>query len=309
MTEINFFEFFIFSLFQAYGAASIAGVSLAISLDSPLRSFYSSEFSRISSFLLSRLHRERHKNLLASVYGSTLLLDAGIGGSLDDFPVSNNITSVIAVGRNFSDLRSIMDRSDSHGFSKNFLSFYRADSLEFIKSQPQNSFESIVADFSLSRYSEEELKNYLKEIERILKPGGHFYFIEREKSSGLKGILSEIINPAFKFFTLGRSLNSSISAALVASPFDRIYLESWPSSVDRQNPRLGIQLIYSGSTSEIRSSETEIPRFSSWFPLVAGIAEKNRGGQSVYQISSGNASTEDQAKEMMQKVLGFGSFK
>ncbi len=265
---------------------SCTGLALGLSTDSPVRSFYSPYYYEFSSFLVSRLHRDRQKTLFASINGNCLILDSGIGSSLESFPAHNNLPSVSLVdpiASNFVCLVSPFNTA-RHGFSPYFLSLYNTETLKFLQSQPANSYESIVAQFSLSRHSStKEVLACLNEIERVLKPGGHFYFIDHSKpESNTFALIQAIINPIYSLFSLGRSLNSPVLSAFSESKFDRLYVEQWPKAVDRQNPRTGITLIYSGQMAPVREKQAQFAPVAGFAPIIAGIGEKANSEGNFY---------------------------
>lgn len=82
----------------------------------------------------------------------------------------------------------------------------------------------------------------VKDVYRVLRPKGRFYFVEHVKSEGIVGgLLQTLCEPFNRLWRDGYSSSHS-TAQTIGGIFTDLYLESWPDEVDPEDPRIGIEL-------------------------------------------------------------------
>ena len=88
-----------------------------------------------------------------------------------------------------------------------------------------NTFDSVVSTWTLCSIA--NVEQALKEIYRVLKPGGRFFFIEHGLSDDLKvQVWQNRLNPINKAIAVGCHLNRNIKA-LVETQFNNVTVEQF----------------------------------------------------------------------------------
>lgn len=176
---------------------------------------------------MSRKILEKYrKNLLSEVYGNILEIGFGTGVNLPFYPEPVRRITIVEPNEGMSP--KARKRVESSGIHVDFKQS-SADSLPF----PDCTFESVVSTFTLC--SIENVNIALAEIERVLTPGGRFYFLEHGLSPDLNVVKwQNRLNKFNRLFADGCNLNRDIenivaSTNLKISKVESFYLEKTPS--------------------------------------------------------------------------------
>lgn len=114
---------------------------------------------------------------LAGVKGDILEIGFGTGLNLPHYP--KQISRITAIDAN-KGMNPLAKRHIGQSPIEVDLRFENAEKLSF----PDNSFDSVVSTWTLC--SIEDVESSLREIHRVLKPGGEFFFIEHGLSNEAK---------------------------------------------------------------------------------------------------------------------------
>ena len=112
---------------------------------------------------------ERRKNVLAAAQGEILEIGIGTGLNLANYPP--HVRRVTAVEPNSAMSRRATARSVARGIEVNVHNL-RGESLPF----DDRTFDCVVSTFTLC--SIDGVEQALREVYRVLKPGGNFLFLE-----------------------------------------------------------------------------------------------------------------------------------
>lgn len=175
---------------------------------------------------MSRKILERYrKDLLVDVDGNILEIGFGTGINLLFYP--EHVKRITVVEPNEGMNPKARKRVESSGIQVNF-KHSSADSLPF----PDCTFESVVSTFTLC--SIENVNIALSEVERVLTPGGCFYFLEHGLSPDPNVVKwQNRLNQINHLFADGCNLNRDIkniisSTNLKISELENFYLEKTP---------------------------------------------------------------------------------
>lgn len=144
------------------------------------------------------------RNLLSYVSGNILEIGIGTGLNLNLYP--KNVVQITAVDVCL------------HEMPKSCVSVKlikaSAEKMDF----PDNSFDTVVSTFSFC--SIEDLNAALREISRVLKPGGKLLFLEHGKANTRLGcMLQNAANPLFNVFACGCNTNRNIKKSIMQNGF------------------------------------------------------------------------------------------
>ncbi len=175
---------------------------------------------------MSRKILERYrKDLLVDVDGNILEIGFGTGINLLFYP--EHVKRITVVEPNEGMNSKARKRIESSGIQVDF-KHSSADSLPF----PDCTFESVVSTFTLC--SIENVNIALSEVERVLTPGGRFYFLEHGLSPDPNVVKwQNRLNQINHLFADGCKLNRDIkniisSTNLKISELENFYLEKTP---------------------------------------------------------------------------------
>lgn len=156
-------------------------------------------------------------------------------------------------------LKEIPDASMQHVLALHGLSPLFSSSLSYARSS---------SDVSV------ELSAILKEVYRVLRPGGHFIFLDegayptgtiaRAEQDACTALATHL-HPA------GRLEPIEISQTLPQSGFDHAHIEQWPSWVDSRSSRKGIRVL---NVLEVDGAVV-LDGMRGSHPLIAGVATKS----------------------------------
>ena len=127
----------------------------------------------------------------------------------------------------------------------------KTDVLTQLNTLPAETYDAIVATQSLYQFDTEEWqKQVVPNIYRLLKPGGRFFFVvennERNHSDSISHTLQQLkyqLSRPFSFL-IGQTYRPVPLAQLMSqSPFQEVYMESWPHDVKKENSRIGITAV------------------------------------------------------------------
>lgn len=172
---------------------------------------------------LSRLRRE----LLLGVGGEVLEIGFGSGLNLPHYP--ERVRKLTAVDPNPGMSAAARKRIESSPMEVD----YRLLGAEHLP-LPDASFDSVVSTWTLC--SIPDVDQALREVHRLLKPGGRFFFLEHGRSDEPNvGKWQDRLTPLNKRFADGCHLNRDIDRLIEKSGFDlielrRFYMEGAPKA-------------------------------------------------------------------------------
>lgn len=141
------------------------------------------------------------------------VLEIGFGSGLN-IPYYKDVNKLYALEPS----QEIFDVGTKNTNNTKFVVEHLKNSAEQI-SLTDNSVDSVVSTWSLCSIPNPE--KALKEIHRVLKPGGKFYFLEHGKSNNVsKYTLQNILNPFSKCLMGGCNLNRDIEKLITNSGFE-----------------------------------------------------------------------------------------
>ena len=183
-------------------------------------------FPWLCNLAMSRKILVKHrKDLLSDVVGNILEIGFGTGINLPFYP--EHVRRLTVVEPNEGMNKKARKRLESSTIQVDFKQM-SAESLPF----PDCTFESVVSTFTLC--SIEDVNKALSEIERVLKKGGRFYFLEHGLSPDPNvEKWQNRLNPVNNIFADGCHLNRNIehlirSDNLTISELVQFYLEKTP---------------------------------------------------------------------------------
>lgn len=154
---------------------------------------------RLGNESVQRLRRE----VLAQVYGEVLEIGFGSGLNLACYPPG--IRSMNAI-----DILPLQTPHPASGIRIQY-QIMSAEKLAF----PDASFDSVVSTFTLCSIPDAE--SALREITRVLKPQGRFFFLEHGKSQNrCIAALQNLLNPFYNLLACGCNINRDMLKIIAA---------------------------------------------------------------------------------------------
>lgn len=316
-----------------------ATIPLIYPNNNPIQQSYHFYYERFHAWRFSTNNGERKNALFDSIVGNCIELNSSIGENLKFFPffTINNFVSVEPNKRMIE--YSYHESTGDYEIPNKLLSFYNTNSLDYLRSLPDNSVDNIVGEFFLSNINNinsnstdsdmnSAINSNLNEICRVLKPDGKFYFIEHTQQQGaLLSLIQNIVNPFYSVFTVGKQLNLPIAQILLHnSNFSAIAVESWPNHKLSNDSRKGIQIVTINTNTNTSTANTDANNnnnnqmslndfisnsslsglSSSSRSLIAGIAVKK--STTAAASSMVMASNQSESARLMNDIIKFGQF-
>lgn len=164
---------------------------------------------------LMRIRRE----LLSSVNGQILEVGFGTGINLECYPPY--IRRLTAIDINPSLVSAAHKRLAASGIAVDIVTA-NAESLPF----PDSTFDSVVSTFNFC--SIVNVDAAIGEIHRVLKPGGHLFFVDHGISTDERVRQAQhFLTPIFKILGCGCHLNRDIRGIIEKQPFKFISIEQF----------------------------------------------------------------------------------
>ncbi|MDB9372951.1 class I SAM-dependent methyltransferase [Nodularia sphaerocarpa] len=161
---------------------------------------------------------EYRQQILAQVKGEVLEIGFGTGLNLSYYPKSLEKLVTIDSNRGVNQLAQKRIQSSSITVDNRILN---SENLPMA----DNSFDSVVSTFTLCSIA--NVEQALKEVYRVLKPGGTFFFLEHGLSNEPKiQVWQNRLTPVQKIIGDGCHLNRNIRQ-LVEQQFDTVTLEEF----------------------------------------------------------------------------------
>ncbi|WP_416669046.1 class I SAM-dependent methyltransferase [Egbenema bharatensis] len=158
------------------------------------------------------------KALLSEVKGEVLEIGFGTGLNLSYYP--EQIHQLVAIDANPGMNHLARQRVESSGITVDHR-VLNGESLPM----PDRSFDSVVSTWTLCSIA--KVEQALQEIERVLKPGGRFFFIEHGLSNEPKiQVWQNRLTPLQKVIADGCHLNRNIRQ-LVQQQFEQVTVEEF----------------------------------------------------------------------------------
>jgi ubiquinone/menaquinone biosynthesis C-methylase UbiE len=178
-------------------------------------------FDTLEGFMEGLYFHRLRKRLWAQAIGTDILeVGVGTGKNFAFYPVDTRITGIDFSSRMLAQAKRKRDRKQLAVD----LTLMDAESICYA----DNSFDTIVASFVFC--SVPHPRKALKEIYRVLKPGGQLLLLEHVLSSNkVMATLMNFVNPLFvRLF--GANINRQTIKNVQACPFQKIYID--PTSSD-----------------------------------------------------------------------------
>jgi hypothetical protein len=211
--------------------------------------------------------------LYRGIRDQILEVEPKIGGNFALFPET---VTWSGVGSSPEAKGELDKQAGDAGFPSGCLSYEHADDmLAFLKSRPTGSQTVILASHLLD--SDARHVELCQEIHRVLAPGGRYYFVEYNKaapstlSSALQTVYDPLRSLAFPLVNSRQSLTHACTESVLAAGFGHLYVEHWPNSKNRADPRDGVTRL---ETNREDNSVVGLPSGFSVKHVVAGVAVK-----------------------------------
>lgn len=160
--------------------------------------WHASFYDRLMRTTERRIMAGLRDRLLTSLEGSVLEVGAGTGANL---PYYTRAARVIATEPDPYMLRRARERLRDLDHPAIALQLASAEALPFTDA----SFDHVVATLVFCTVPDPE--RALREVRRVLKPGGRFHFVEHVRAEGAVGWVQDLLRPAWKFFAAGCVIN------------------------------------------------------------------------------------------------------
>jgi ubiquinone/menaquinone biosynthesis C-methylase UbiE len=191
---------------------------------------------------------DRRRNLLAAAHGRVLEVGAGTGLNLEHYP--NTIEELVLVEPERAMARKLVSRVTEVGRPARIVEA-SAETLPF----GDSSFDTVVCTLVLCSVGDPEAG--LRELRRVLRPGGSFLFLEHVRSGDARTARrQDRLNPIWRFIGNGCNCNRR-TLGLIEAEFcvDEVEEAEMPRA-----PSIVRPLVIGRATPCLRSSlETPIP--------------------------------------------------
>lgn len=156
------------------------------------------------------------------------VLEIGFGSGLN-LPFYKNITKLYALDPSSELFNLAKERISTASFPIEYINA-SAEKIPLL----DNSIDTVVSTWSLC--SIPDLASALKEVRRVLKPGGKFLFIEHGLSpKSTIGKFQKILTPISKCYAGGCHLDRKINGLIIESGFE---IQSLENAVEKFKPLL-----------------------------------------------------------------------
>lgn len=169
--------------------------------------------------------QEQRQEALSPVFGNVLEIGFGTGLNLPHYP--NTVTWLTAIEPGHLLAQRVAERSVNLAMPVEIFR-YRAETLPW----EDHRFDCAVSTWTLCTIRDP--LRALREIQRVLKPGGKFIFLEHGRSEDPQvARWQNILNPFQRFFACGCNLNRRIDRLIEEAGFtverlDRFVMEGLP---------------------------------------------------------------------------------
>lgn len=162
---------------------------------------------------------EERKKCLAEVSGQ--VLEVGFGSGHNLLYYSNRVEKVVAIDPSVLSAKLARKRMERAAFPVEYLPL-KGEEIP----APDASFDSVVSTFTLCTIPDPNAA--LRQMRRVLKPGGRFFFVEHGRSSDpvVQG-WQDRLNGLQKFLCGGCHLNRDIEQLIVSAGFELLTLEKY----------------------------------------------------------------------------------
>jgi len=173
--------------------------------------------------MVNDYYRDRKHDMFSSLSGFVLEIGPGTGANLPFYPAG---VQWIGIEPNPAMHRYLAEKIDSLDISAK-LELGGAERLPM----DDASVDTVISTLVLCSVS--DVDSVLSEIQRVLKPGGSFLFVEHvaaEVGTGLR-TAQNILQPAWTFFADGCHPNRETGTLLKQAGFASVEYESWRDSL------------------------------------------------------------------------------
>jgi SAM-dependent methyltransferase len=175
---------------------------------------------RYGQAVFDRLFYSRYRRTaLAHATGRLLMVGLGPGTDLKFVPEA--VTSVAAIEPVAAFRRMAFRLALRHGVAADIVDG-TGESIPF----PDNSFNSV--HIGLVLCSVDDVAATLREIRRVLRPGGRLVVLEHVRGEGATGRLQDLVAKPWSWFTAGCEPNRRTVDSIAAAGFDTTELRSIP---------------------------------------------------------------------------------
>ena len=179
----------------------------------PEHRFFAAIYDRLFASIEKGGLADKRRELLAGAEGATLELGAGTGHNLRHYPPAVDRLVLTEPDPHMAKrLRAQVEEAGRAGVE---VSEAGAESLPF----PDDTFDTVIATLVFCTIPDPDAA--LREIARVLKPGGRMLFLEHVRAdSGGRGRWQDRLNPVQKLLFGGCNLNRSTAEAIRSSPLE-----------------------------------------------------------------------------------------
>ena len=177
-------------------------------------------FPRMMDIMMSHSTLSNYRvELLQDVKGEILEIGFGSGLNIPHYPKEIDHIATVDINPGMNSIAEKRIKENSITVDHRVLS---GESLPM----ENNTFESVVCTWTLC--SIENVDQAVREVHRVLKPGGKFYFIEHGLSNEAKvQCWQNRLNPVQKLIADGCNLNRDIRKIIEKQKFSRLDLETF----------------------------------------------------------------------------------
>lgn len=279
--------------FQAGAAVASAASFIGIMVtDNPVRPAIWSTTLPLTTWYFDSVQKERKRQLFKGLRGRVLELSPGIGLNFDYY---NNNTKLEWSGIEPNEF--VTDRLEHRAAYNGFpVSTTVAIENDFgaLAEMKDASVDAVVSTMALGRV--DDVDETLRHINRVLKPGGQFYFVEYTAPSFfLTRALQSFTVPFTYLMNNGVCKNRPIAQSITTCGFEKTHIESWPGVIQSNNVRAGVKLVeYDNENASFKSGKAPKGVFAC---TIAGICVKKGG------YSRGKSSGSFMGSSKMQTLM------
>jgi ubiquinone/menaquinone biosynthesis C-methylase UbiE len=238
-------------------------------------------------------HYGQHKRaLFSSLRGDVLELGAADGSN---FPFLPPHLVYSAIEPNAHQLSSFADNAVSAGYPIGTIALSNGDIAQTLHSLPDDSKDAVIACFALSGQPRaEDCEALLRDVHRVLKPGGRFYLIDytaRNADDTAARALQSALSTVYRLSLVSPAVPHPIAQTLSRNDDDweTVWLQAWRR---HEQPEL-VQPVTAEAVTGLHSLS----------PVIAGVCVKRKASTLSAYVA------QKEGSNVMDELLKFGTFR